>query len=61
MLQRIIPLVSHPDWSVRAEVIEALARRGVVRAAPEILRRLEDERDAFVREVILRALASLEV
>jgi HEAT repeat protein len=60
-LERIIPLVSHPDWSVRAEVIESLAERGIVRAAPEILRRLEDERDEFVREVILRATASLEV
>jgi len=59
-LEGIAPLVSHPDWSVRAEVIQALAERRVVRAVPPILRRLETEQDEFVRAVILRALERLE-
>lgn len=56
----LVPLVSHPDWSVRAEAIEVLSERGVRRAAPAILRRLEAERDGFVRDAILRALQRLE-
>jgi len=59
-LEPVVPLVSHPDWSVRAEAIQALADRGVVRAVPPILRRLETEPDEFVRDVILRALKRLE-
>jgi HEAT repeat protein len=59
-LEAVVPLVSHPDWSVRAEAIQALADRGVVRAVPPILRRLETEQDDFVRDVILRALKRLE-
>ncbi|MCH7709439.1 MAG: HEAT repeat domain-containing protein [Myxococcales bacterium] len=59
-LEPVVPLVSHPDWSVRAEAIQALADRGVVRAVPPILRRLETEQDEFVRDVILRALKRLE-
>jgi hypothetical protein len=37
-----------------------LAERGVRRAVPALLRRLEDERDEFVREALLRALERLE-
>ena len=59
-LEPVVPLVSHPDWSVRAEAIQALADRGVVRAVPPILRRLETEQDEFVRDVILRSLKRLE-
>jgi HEAT repeat protein len=59
-LDRLLPLVSHPDWSVRAEAIDALAQQRVTRAVPSILRRLETEQDDFVREAILRALAKLE-
>ncbi|MDJ0853021.1 MAG: HEAT repeat domain-containing protein [Myxococcota bacterium] len=59
-LETLIPLVSHPDWSVRAEAIEALAQRGVRRAMPPILRLLEGEHDDFVRAAILRALERLE-
>lgn len=59
-LEGIVPLVSHPDWSVRAETIQALADRRVERAVPPILRRLETEQDEFVRDVILRALKRLE-
>jgi len=52
--------VGHPDWSVRAEVIGALAERAVVASVPAILRRLETEQDDFVRDAILRALRRLE-
>lgn len=60
-LEQIVPLVSHPDWSVRAEAIESLAERRVMNAAPAILRQLVAEQDEFVRDVILRALERLEV
>jgi HEAT repeat protein len=56
----LIPLVSHDSWSVRAEAIQTLADRRVGRAVPSILRRLETEQDAFVRDTILRALRQLE-
>jgi len=59
-LDMLVPLVSHADWSVRAEAIQAVADRGVARALPPILRRLETEQDEFVREAILRALERLE-
>ena len=59
-LEALIPVVSHPDWSVRAEAISALAERRLARAAPAILRRLETEQDDFVRDAILRALKRLE-
>jgi HEAT repeat protein len=59
-LASIVPLLGHPDWSVRAEVVSVLAARRVVRAVPAILRRLETEQDEFVRAEILRALERLE-
>jgi len=59
-LEALVPMVSHGDWSVRAEAIQALAERGVQRAVPPILRRLETEQDEFVRDAILRALKRLE-
>jgi HEAT repeat protein len=59
-LEVVIPLLAHPSWAVRAEVIRVLAERGVQRAAPALLRRLEQERDDFVREAMLRALERLE-
>jgi len=59
-LEAIIPMAAHPDWSVRAEAIEVLAERGVARALPAILRRLEREQDEFVRGAILRAIPRLE-
>jgi HEAT repeat protein len=59
-LEQLLPLVSHREWSVRAEATQVLAERGVGRAIPPILRRLEAEQDDFVRSVILRALARLE-
>jgi HEAT repeat protein len=59
-LDRLEPLVSHPDWSVRADAVEALAVRGARRCLPALLRRLDGEEDAFVREAILRATRRLE-
>jgi HEAT repeat protein len=60
-LELLIPLVSHSDWSVRAEAIQTLADRGLTKAVPAILRRLETEQDDFVREEMIRALRRLEV
>ena len=45
VLAELLPLISHADWSVRAEAICALAERRVVRAAPAILGLLDGERD----------------
>lgn len=59
-LEELLPLVAHPHWAVRAEVIGALAERTVIAAVPAILRRLETEQDDFVRDAILRALRRLE-
>jgi HEAT repeat protein len=55
----LIALVPHPDWSVRAEVAELFAKRGFRKALPTLLRRLELEDDAFVRESILGAIHGL--
>lgn len=60
-LLELLPLVSHPNWAVRADAIQVLADRRVTRALPSILRRLEIEQDAFVRDAILHALKRLEV
>jgi HEAT repeat protein len=59
-LLELLPLVSHPNWAVRADVIAVLAERRVARALPSILRRLETEQDAFVRDAILLGLRRLE-
>lgn len=59
-LQDLLPLISHDHWVVRAEVVQALADRGVEGAVPSILRWLEKEHDDFVRQTILRALKRLE-
>jgi HEAT repeat protein len=59
-LDRVIPLAAHPDWSVRAEAIQVLSDRGVKRALPAVLRRLDLEQDEYVRSVTLRALERLE-
>jgi HEAT repeat protein len=56
----LLPMVSHDNWVVRAEAIQVLADRRMTRALPSILRRLEIEQDAFVRDVILRGLMRLE-
>jgi HEAT repeat protein len=59
-LDAVVPLVAHPDWSVRAEAIQVLADRGAREALPAILRSLELEQDEYVRSVALRALDRLE-
>jgi HEAT repeat protein len=59
-LRELFPLVCHDHWLVRAEVIQALADRGLEQAVPTILRRLDKEQDDFVRETIFRALKRLE-
>jgi|GEM_PF-349905 len=59
-LDVLLPVISHPDWSVRAEAIGTAADRRMVRAVPAILRGLETEDDDFVREVTLQALHRLE-
>jgi len=59
-LIEIIPLAGHADWSVRAETAEVMAARGLRKGLPALLRRLEVEDDAFVRQVILRAIGKLE-
>jgi len=59
ILETLLPLVSHPDWTVRAETIHVLSERSVARAVPALLRRLETEQDDFVRDAMLRALDRL--
>lgn len=59
-LAEAIALVAHFDWSVRAEIAQVLSERGYRKSLPALLRRLELEDDAFVRQVILRAIDRLE-
>ena len=59
-LRELFPLVSHEHWIVRAEVVQALADRGLEQAVPTILRWLDKEQDDFVRDAIFRALKRLE-
>ncbi len=56
----LLPLVSHTNWAVRADAIDMLAGKHVTQALPSILRRLETEQDAFVRDSILHGLNRLE-
>jgi HEAT repeat protein len=59
-LDEILPFISHSEWSVRAEAIQTIADRAVLRGVPAILRRLDMEQDDFVRGITLRALKKLE-
>jgi len=59
ILETLLPLISHPDWTVRAEAIQVLSDRSVAKAVPALLRRLETEQDDFVRDAMLRALDRL--
>ncbi|MFO0689283.1 MAG: HEAT repeat domain-containing protein [Myxococcota bacterium] len=59
-LARLLPLIAHADWSVRAEAIQALTARRHRRALPALLRRLDVEEDAWVREALLDAARRLE-
>lgn len=59
-LANLLALVPHPDWSIRAETARALSRRRYRKSLPALLRRLEFEDDAFVREAMLSAIRRLE-
>jgi HEAT repeat protein len=59
-LASVSSLVSHADWSVRAEIVQVLADRRHRKSLPALLRRLEVEDDAFVRDAILGAIGRLE-
>lgn len=57
--QRLVASLNHERGEVRAFAADALSLRGDARAAGRLLERLEDERVALVREVILTALGDL--
>jgi len=59
-LGRLLACLDHADWSVRARTVQVMQERRHVRAMPALLRRLEEERDEFVREAALAALRTLE-
>jgi HEAT repeat protein len=59
-LTRLLDCLGHAHWNVRARTVQVMQERRHVRAIPSILRRLEGERDEFVREVALAALHALE-
>jgi HEAT repeat protein len=59
-LSRLIQLVDHSSWAVRGEAVGCLGERRFAKALPAILRRLETEQDAFVRDRILKATQRLE-
>ncbi len=59
-LAEILPAAAHEDWAVRAEVVQMISDRAYRKGLPSLLRRLEVEDDAFVREAILRAVGRLE-
>ncbi|MEN8161448.1 MAG: HEAT repeat domain-containing protein, partial [Myxococcota bacterium] len=59
-LTRLLDCLAHPHWNVRAHTVQVMQERRQVRAIPAILRRLEAERDEFVRQAALAALHTLE-
>jgi HEAT repeat protein len=59
-MEALFPLIGHSDWSVRAEAIQTVADRRLIRGVPSILRCLDLEQDEFVRDVTLSALKRLE-
>ncbi|MBK7948665.1 MAG: HEAT repeat domain-containing protein [Deltaproteobacteria bacterium] len=59
-LTRLVALIAHADWSVRAGAVEALTARRFRRALPAMLRRLDVEEDAYVRDALLEAARRLE-
>jgi len=56
----LTPLLAHPAWPVRARVAQTLAAQRAAAAVPHLHARLGEERDEFVRDALLKALASLE-
>lgn len=59
-LTRLLDCLGHAHWNVRARTVQVMQERRNVRAIPSILRRLDGERDEFVREASLAALHTLE-
>jgi len=59
-LGRLLEGLAHRHWNVRARTVQVMQERRHVHAIPAILRRLEEERDEFVREAALAALRTLE-
>jgi hypothetical protein len=59
-LAELVPLASHPDWTVRARAVQVLAERRFTQALPALRRRRDAERDEFVRDALDRAVAGLE-
>jgi HEAT repeat protein len=56
----LIALLAHPAWPVRARAVRELAAQRAAAALPQLHALLAEERDEFVREALLAALASLE-
>jgi HEAT repeat protein len=56
----LIALLAHPAWPVRARAARELATARAALAVPHLHARLGEERDEFVREALLAALATLE-
>lgn len=59
-LAELVPLASHPNWTVRAQAVQALGARAFAQALPALRRRREVEQDEFVRDALDRVLARLE-
>jgi HEAT repeat protein len=59
-LGRLLASLESPHWNVRARTVQVMQERRFVHAMPAILRRLEEERDEFVRDAALAALRMLE-
>jgi len=56
----LIELLAHSAWPVRARAARELASQRAAAAVPKLHERLAVERDEFVRDALLAALASLE-
>jgi HEAT repeat protein len=60
LLESLLPLLGHPEWSVRAGAARVFSERGLPAALPALLGRIDAEDDPFVREVVLDAISHLE-
>jgi HEAT repeat protein len=60
LAHQLFPLLAHAAWPVRARAAKELASARSALALPHLHARLAEERDAFVREELLAALAVLE-
>ena len=57
---QLLPMLAHAAWPVRARAATELASRRLASAVPRLHERLALERDEFVRDALLTALARLE-